>query len=65
MNNLRVLIEYGDCILQASDLISYQIIQDNNPERLKQTVKLRAVLQEEQQRVAVHGRELHPQPISD
>lgn len=47
MKNLRVLVEYSDCILQASDLISYQIIQDDNPERLKQSNKLRAVLYEE------------------
>ena len=65
MKNLRVLVEYSDCILQASDLISYQIIQDDNPERLKQSIKLRAVLYEEQQRVAVHGKELHPQAVSD
>lgn len=65
MKNLRVLVEYSDCILQARDLISYQIIQDDNPERLKQSIKLRAALQEEQQRVAVHGKELQPQPVSD
>jgi hypothetical protein len=47
MKNLRVLIEYSDCILQANDLISYHIIQDDNPERLKATQKLKTVLQED------------------
>ena len=47
MKNLRVLIEYSDCILQANDLISYQIIQDDNPERLKATMKLRTALLED------------------
>ena len=36
MQNLKLIIEFSDCILQAEDLLNYKIIIDDDPVRAKQ-----------------------------
>ena len=35
MKNLRVLIEFNDCIIQANDFLTHQIISDDNTDRFQ------------------------------
>ena len=33
MNQLRIIIEYSDCIIQAKDLVQYEVLIDDNAKR--------------------------------
>ena len=39
MQNLKLIVEFSDCILQAEDLLNYNIIIDDNPERAREANK--------------------------
>ena len=41
MQNLKLIIEFSDCILQAEDLLNYNIIIDDNLERAREAKQSR------------------------
>ena len=65
MKNLRVLIEFNDCIIQANDFLTHQIISDDNSDRFQAYQKKIITEITKSKKVEVNGHKINKDIVYD